>query len=797
MLGTVIEEYLVRLGVDLDKKALNEMHRAQADINSAMSAMTKYAPSVAKAGALITATLTGIIGTGAALVKSVAEQEMAYDTLGRTMFVTTAQAKSMKTALDALGKSVAEVQVNPRLRAQYQRLLADNNAMMPGGDYKAVMAETQDFLFELTRLKQEISVGMQWISYYIVKDLAGPLGDAKKTLRDINNYIIQNMPRITRTVATGFGYIRNIAWAVLRVLGGIGKKIGEVWDAIPAGGKKAILALSVILAAFAAGPVGQVAMAMSGLLILIDDYFAYADGRDNAFGEYWEELQSVMEDAGVAWREILDYLRAFFIWMENSKDIDRFVRLLKAAWKAFKELGIVLTSLVLDGLSDLRDYLKNTGTVSDFTGALHTLYLGIMDLVDGGVAAMRSISGLLKVMRGNPHVLKFWTSVKRIFNAILQVLIKSISNLGRFASIIGKLLKGDLSGAKKVIGSIETIFDRDGAGVALNSKELGGLSHKYEAGSPGTIGAGSGGSYGSWQIVAGNIPTFLEDYLAQSNPEYYDRLKSAGPVGSRAFNDEWRAIAAEDPEGFEAAQHRYIADTHYGEQAAKIKEDTGLDISQMSRGVREAVWSTAVQHGPGTNIVTRAIDRLGGAEKIDLSEESQKALIDALYDIRMGYSANDEGVDESNLWDRWNRERADAKAIIEKEYEIKAKTGGSFGEPDDDAKPQGKSGGIPIMPKEPAIPAAGILPGNESDVMGSIKDEFSKWLNWNRAAAKVSATPEYGGNSNQSVMANVVINAYGAKATPEEIGRVAKKKIESILPQRNIARSYNRGAGLQ
>lgn len=782
--SNVIEEYLISLGIDIDNKSLADLRKGISGVQGMVAQTEKLAPQLVKATGVISGAISGVIVSGAALVKSVADQEMAYETLGRTMFVTAGQAKAMKTALDALGKSVNEVQINPRLRAQYRQLLADSAAMMPGGDYKAIMAETQDFLFQFTRLKQEIAVGMQWIAYYIVKDLAGPLGNAKKTLKGINGYIIQNMPRITRTVATGFGYIRNIAWAVFRVLGGITKRIGEFWGALPAGGKKALLALSVALAAFAVGPVGKVAMAISGILLLLDDYFAYVGGRKNVYGEYWEKLDEILTKGGEAWKDLLKYVHAFFVWMAHSKDVDRFVRALKNAWHTLEELASVIGGMVLGGLQDLWGYLKNTGTISDFTAAIGDLADGIMTLFEGVTSLWSGFTKLLKIMRGDPHALKFWDAVKWLFKALLGILIKSVSNLGKFANIIGKLLKGDLAGAKKIMGSIHTVFDGDGTSVDLNSKELGGLSHKYEAGSPGTIGEGSGGSYGSWQIIAGNIPEFLEKYLAQSNPEYYERLKSAGPVGGAAFNDEWRAIAAEDPEGFEAVQHRYIADTHYGKQVKKILAESGVDITQMSRGVQEAVWSTAVQHGPATNIITRAIDRLGGADNIDLTEAVQKALIDAIYDVRMGYAANNEGVAPETLWARWEQERADAKAIIMREYEEKPKSAQGPTNPFHLPRTLEEARGT-------SVPGVGL----SQDIHNAVDN----WNSWSTAANRASRISQYSpaGNTGQSFVANVTINAYGTNATPEAIGRAAKQNIEAILPKRDIVQTYDRGAGVQ
>lgn len=140
----------------------------------------------------------------------------------------------------------------------------------------------------------------------------------RKNAKTINDYIITNLPRITRTIATGFGFVRNIAFAVWRVLSGIGKRINEFWKRLPHNGRVAFLALGTAIAAFLAGPIGAMAMAIGGVLLLLDDYFAYMDGKKSLFGEQWEKLNRVLELCNKAWSVMVDYVSRFFHWVEHS-----------------------------------------------------------------------------------------------------------------------------------------------------------------------------------------------------------------------------------------------------------------------------------------------------------------------------------------------------------------------------------------------------------------------------------------------------------------------------------------------
>ena len=129
------------------------------------------------------------------------------------------------------------------------------------------------------------------------------------------------------------------------------------------------------------------------------------------------------------------------------------------------------------------------------------------------------------------------------------------------------------------------------------SKGLGALSAKYESnGNPGTVahtkGDIGGASYGSYQLstTSGNAAKFAAGYGGS--------LKGKKP-GTAAFDAAWRAEAKKNPKGFQAAQHKYIENTHYKPTVVNIKKKTGFDVSKYPKAVQDAVWSMGVQHGAG------------------------------------------------------------------------------------------------------------------------------------------------------------------------------------------------------
>lgn len=157
---------------------------------------------------------------------------------------------------------------------------------------------------------------------------------------------------------------------------------------------------------------------------------------------------------------------------------------------------------------------------------------------------------------------------------------------------------------------------------------LGALSAKYETGNrgPGTVSGGHGDpggvSYGSYQLASTRGTP--QQFLAKEGAGWAGEFGSAAP-GTPPFTAAWKAIAQREPALFHEAQHEFIKRTHYDPQIARVRAKTGVDIEERSDAVRDAVWSTAVQHGAATNAVVNAIGT-GAAD--------DRALLEALYKER-------------------------------------------------------------------------------------------------------------------------------------------------------------------
>jgi hypothetical protein len=175
--------------------------------------------------------------------------------------------------------------------------------------------------------------------------------------------------------------------------------------------------------------------------------------------------------------------------------------------------------------------------------------------------------------------------------------------------------------------------------------KIGALSAHYESGNRGSAAIGydntGGWSYGKYQIETkrGTMKDFLK-YAETKAPAASQKLVEAGGyegalAGQETFKTAWIGLAANAD--FTDLQHNFIAARNYEPLAASVKFDCGLDVSSRSAALRDVIWSVAVQHGPGTQLISRALKDKAPAGMTD------GQIIDAIYDERSGTKHDSHG----------------------------------------------------------------------------------------------------------------------------------------------------------
>lgn len=731
-MSNIIEEYLVRLGVEIDQSSIKDLDGGLKKIEGMVNNSTSFGRNVLKAGGLLGGLFLSVVSSATALTTSMAQQDRQMATLGTTMMVSKGQAMAMKSAIDALGVSIDEIQVNPELREQYTQLLRDGQRMADStGAYENAMSDVREVMFEFNRLKQEAQAALRWVAFYIIRDFSGPLQKVKGAMRSINEWIIQYLPKITRSIASGFGYIINMGVSFGRLVKTIWQRLVELWNSFSPGTKKAIAALTAMGAVLMTGPIGWITAGIAGILLLIDDFYGYLDGKDAAFGPIWDEVLKWQETASLWWDKLLGYINEFTTFLEGSELLNRYVSVLWDFWKVIYELGKTIVGLLIDGLSDLFSYLKDTGTVNDSTQAFTEFGNGLLDIIESVTWLIKGFIKLLKTMRGDPSAQNFWKGVKTIIDAVIDGTTKAIKGLGKVASIIAMLLKGDFAGAKAAIGAL-------GSDIA-GSLGVTGTAGKDEV------------DFAQWLVENGkDLGIGPEEAAAIAANIMRESQLDPTAVGDNGtsfgiaqwHNERWWAL--ED-----------WANANGLDKWSKDTQDRYLlhEISTQYMDVIEEMKNT-----PGVAAKARVFTR--GFERPDMTDPDVQAAV-----------AEQDGVANA-IYARYTDRVPEPGSIKEA-----VKTGLEATATSDEAR-------------------AKIQPYVDRDVVGVIKQVWQdgvKW--WNRGSSAALGGNSFASTSGDTNI-NVNVNVANTNASPNAIGTAVASKVNSVLPNRNLAVIYNGGSGI-
>ncbi|CAH2606340.1 conserved protein of unknown function (plasmid) [Rhodovastum atsumiense] len=214
-------------------------------------------------------------------------------------------------------------------------------------------------------------------------------------------------------------------------------------------------------------------------------------------------------------------------------------------------------------------------------------------------------------------------------------------------------------------------------GGAGNGAPIGSLSARFESARAGATAIGrdstGGWSYGTYQFASarGSVEPFLAT-LRREAPDIAARLDAAG--GSRAalagtaqFRQAWQQ-AATDPR-FAGIEHAHIQATHYN-PLARTAGELGIDLQGRSAALRDVVWSTAVQHGPGrslnssrgptggASVLQDAVRSLGARTPEQVARLTDEQISQAIYAQRRTRFSNSTPNERASVMRRFDQEGA-------------------------------------------------------------------------------------------------------------------------------------------
>jgi hypothetical protein len=266
-------------------------------------------------------------------------------------------------------------------------------------------------------------------------------------------------------------------------------------------------------------------------------------------------------------------------------------------------------------------------------------------------------------------------------------------------------------------------------GSGVTNRYHGSLAARYESGAAGSRAIGydrvGGHSYGTYQIATntGTMRNFMS-FLQQNYTDIHQALQAAGGeqgarAGTVAFRQAWQQLSASGR--MLEAERAFISSTHYEPLARRVQRENNLDLSQRSQALREVIWSTGVQHGGGSNVITRALQRLGTTSAEGVSDQQ---LIAAIYEERgTRFGSSTEAIRQS-AQRRFQDEQQRAQAMLAAELQDPTAAGQALAQQGtqmaaaDQAQRMGAGRTVEIRSAPSTPQAPGNVPGIEMPTQG-------------------------------------------------------------------------------
>lgn len=303
MASETLREYLVKLGWDVNKSGFD----------NASGLVDKFASKLmGKAGAMGTA----FISASASIVKaslataeavseiafSVADADTAVERLARKYWISEQSARSLQNAQEQLGISMQDLMY--ATNEEYKRFLELNAYGKSLEAPKALddtLVKIRDIQFEFSKLGTILNYGKRWFMYYLGEYLGVDIDQIIIKFKSFNDWLRTNLPQITQKLAKIVALGWRFAKTVLTLIYNLGKGIVQIVERLGTSGVASIFALAAAFKMIAMGPLGLVLLGLTAIVLLLDDFMAWKEGRNSLFD--WSGVSEPLENL---WGSVLN-----------------------------------------------------------------------------------------------------------------------------------------------------------------------------------------------------------------------------------------------------------------------------------------------------------------------------------------------------------------------------------------------------------------------------------------------------------------------------------------------------------
>lgn len=356
--GNIIKEYLVKLGYFSDEGALKQI----------MSGLKGLKTELIK-----------LIPQATSWMKSMIDADNEMTRTARHMLTSREQAYALTESLNVMGKEFNSLNdILNMTQAEYREFVELQKAYKSVGvpeDYLQTMQIGRDLMLDINKIRVQFQAGLRRLAYIVLKHFQEPIQRLRKRLQDIQARMPDIIDKVGKFVISTAHHIANIANGILQ----IGEFISE---RLPNSIKRLIPVFAAIGLALLKGPFGIFMLAVSALLLLIDDFMTWKSGGKSFFGDNWKfvgEMKEKIDEFGKSetWQSIQDFLLGIWAIVKGIFDIVNDLIHLDVKGFVQKSVDGTYIKKIFDYIGMLAPFPLRFG------GKLGSTILGINDYVNG------------------------------------------------------------------------------------------------------------------------------------------------------------------------------------------------------------------------------------------------------------------------------------------------------------------------------------------------------------------------------------------------------------------------------
>lgn len=405
-MSNILEEYLVRIGAEVDKDAF----AGAAQAISKLSGMLGKLGTILKYGGIFVG-LAKVTEAVIDNIKAVASADLEYQKLAQSMWVTKDTAKTLSVVLKTMGASQEDVAWVPELREQFFRLRQEMAELSTPADADGQLAWIREIGYDVQSLQLKLKMFKEWVVYYLIKELQPYIKEFQEFIRWLNDKFGKNLPALARKVASVLASVVRVAMSLVKALKWVFEGIYNFIDALPSKTKALVAVFAVVGAAIMAGPFGLMMMAIGTALIMLEDFFGYLEGRESS-----------------------ETLKPLWKWLTDENNPLR--RLLEKL-----EEGI---AFILAKLTELFEKVFTEERQENLKKTVATVAKGVAEIVEGLATIVEKIFG-----KKYPIVKKFWDFFLTAVGKVVDKVLTLTNSMGHLMRALGKAMQGDFKGARE------------------------------------------------------------------------------------------------------------------------------------------------------------------------------------------------------------------------------------------------------------------------------------------------------------------------------------------------------------